>query len=87
MVGFNVEWDYALPESKDSGSTLKLLASDDEDVAIYIYFPDMWCFFNASLLSSVSDVRPMAAVFNHTQLNNSVDTLVHWKVCFDLDLS
>lgn len=83
MVGVNVYWDYFLPESSDH-TDLDLPTDDDDDFALesllHAYFPDCWCAFNASLLSSVAEVRPLHAAFSHRQENNGLDTFVHWQV-------
>lgn len=84
MVGVNLYWDYALPESADT--VVIAMEDPEEEVALeqllHIYFPDFWCALNASLLSTVVEVRPVHAAFSHRQQRNALDTLIHWQVSY-----
>lgn len=52
----------------------------DYDLFLHPNIPDLWVKFNASLMSTVPEVKPMSAAFYHKQNNNKFDTIVHFKV-------
>lgn len=72
MVGVGIYWDYDLPESDTK--------TIEDDNRVSNYFPEFWCAFNASLLSTTADIRPAHAAFKHSQKKNTLATNIHWQV-------
>ncbi|KAL0271734.1 UNVERIFIED_CONTAM: hypothetical protein PYX00_008731 [Menopon gallinae] len=76
-VSLDIYGDYAFKYEK------KEIPSDDDysDFGMFLYadIPELWIEFNASLVSTVPEVKPMSAAFFHKQNHNKFDTVVHLK--------